>query len=195
MSALRQMAVLVAAGLLAGGCGYHVVKAVGLPDDLKTVLVRVEAPPRSDPRLADDLAREMRRVLRWNGRLQPVEKAPADAELVLRISTDRLRAVAFDKFEEVLDYQATVAVDAELTRDGSGTLWKGDRIAATRGQAAVLGAIVTSSSAFQGGDTSSRSELGTMDTVQLGEERRAAAREQVLRDLAEAVLARMSEGL
>jgi hypothetical protein len=73
-------------------------------------------------------------------------------------------------------------------------LWKADQIAATRGQAAVQGAIVTSSSSFQGGDIVSRNDLGKLDGVQLGEERKTAAREAVLRDLAESVYARMTEG-
>ena len=185
--------VLVAA--LATGCGYSLVRSDAIPREVRTIHVRVEAPERSDPLMADALARELRRVLRWGGRFRPVDGAPADAELVLKITTDRTRAVSFDEFDEVLDYQATVAVDAELRRDGTGLLWSAERIAATRGQAAVEGAVVTSSSAFQGRETTERGALGRFDTVQLGEERKASARDAVMRDLAETIYARMTEGL
>lgn len=180
---------------LGQGCGYTLVKADAVPEDVRTITVKVELPERSDPLMGDALAREVRRVIRWGGRFRPVESGSADAELVLRVTNDRQRAVAFDEFDEVLDYQRTISVDAELKRGEGTLLWSGARIAATRGQAAVEGAVVTSSASFQGGDTSRRADLGRFDTVQLGEERKAAAREAVLRDLAEAVYSRMTEGL
>lgn len=189
------VAAALVAATVAAGCGYTLVRADAVPSDVKTIAVKVELPERSDPLMGDALARELRRVMRWNGRFRPVESGSADAVLLLKVTNDRLRAVAFDEFDEVLDYQQTVSVDAELKRDGGTLLWTGSRIAATRGQAAVEGAVVTSSSAFQGGDTTRSEDLGRFDTVQLGEERKAAAREAVLRDLAEAVYARMTEGL
>lgn len=188
-------AALAILATLASGCGYTLVHADAVPEDVRTIAVKVVLPERSDPLMGDALAREVRRVMRWGGRYRPVESGPADAELVLTVTNDRLRAVAFDEYDEVLDYQQTVAVDAELKRGEGTLLWTGSRIAATRGQAAVVGAVVTSSSAFQGGDTTKEADLSEFDTVQLGEERKAAAREAVLRDLAEAVYARMTEGL
>ena len=189
------VAAAAAAVALLAGCGYSLVRLDAVPADVRTIRVRVTAPERSDPLLADALAREVRRVLRWGGRFRPVDDGRADAELVLVITTDRTRAVAFDEFDEVLDYQRTIAVDAQLRRDKDTVLWSAARIAATRGQAAVQGAVVTSSSAFQGGDDVQRDALGRFDTVQLGEERKVAAREAAMRDLAETVYARMTEGL
>ncbi len=184
----------ITSGLLSG-CGYSFVRNAAVPDDVRSIRVRVEAPDPVDPLLADALAREVRRVLRWGGRLRPVENGAADAELVLHITTDRARAVAFDEYGDVLDYQATIALDAELTRSGGQTLWAATRISATRGHAAVPGAVVTSSASFQGQDVIEPAALGRFDTVQLGEERRTAARERAVKDLAEAVYSRMSEGL
>jgi outer membrane lipopolysaccharide assembly protein LptE/RlpB len=189
------IAAVVLGSALSSGCGYSLVRSDTVPGDVRTIHVRIEAPERTDPLLADALSREVRRVLRWGGRFRPVVDGHADAELVLKITTDRTRAVAFDEFDEVLDYQATVAVDAELRRSPGTVLWSAQRIAATRGQAAVEGAVVTSSSSFQGGETVRREDLGRFDTVQLGEERKAAARDAVMRDLAETVYARMTEGL
>lgn len=177
------------------GCGYTLVQSNAVPDDVKTLRVRVETPATSDALLADALSREMRRVVRWNGRFRTVDSGAADAELVLRVTADRTRAVAFNEFDEVLDYQATIAIDAELKRSAGDLLWSADRIAATRGQAAVEGAVVTSSSAFQGTEVVERQALSEFDGVQLGEERRATARGAVMRELAETVYARMVEGL
>lgn len=190
----RAAAIAVAAAFLVAGCGYTLVRSSAVPEDIHTIHVRVEAGERSDPVLADALARELRRVLRWSGRYQPVESGRSDAELVLKITTDRIRAVAFDEFDQVLDYQTTVAVNAVLRRTDDDVVWAADGIAATRGQAAVEGAVVTSSSSFQGGDMVSRGALAKFDTVQLGEERKAAARDAVMRDLAETVYTRMTEG-
>lgn len=191
-------AACILALLVAGagsGCGYSVVRSDAVPDDVRTILVKVEVPERSDPLLGDALARELRRVLRWRGRFRPVDGGRADAQLLVRVTTDQTRAVAFDEFDDVLDYQATIAVDAQLVRAGDTLLWSAEKIAATRGQAAVEGAVVTSSSSFQGLDRTRREDLGRFDTVQLGEERKTAAREAVMRDLAETVYARMTEGL
>ena len=189
------IAVVVTVASLSAGCGYTLVRSDAVPRDVRTIRVRVEAPHLSDALIADALSREVRRVLRWGGRFRPVDGESADAELLLRITSDQTRAVAFDEFDEVLDYQRTIAVDAELRRSGSAVLWSAERIAATRGQAAVEDAVVTSSSAFQGGDTTRIEALETFDTVQLGEERKTAAREAAMRDLAETVYARMTEGL
>jgi outer membrane lipopolysaccharide assembly protein LptE/RlpB len=188
-----QNALLAGVTVLAG-CGYSLVRADALPADVRTIRVRVEGPERSDPVLADALARELRRVIRWAGRFRPVDSG-GDAELFVRITTDRTRAVAFDEFDQVLDYQRTIAVDAELSRSSDAVIWSANKIAATRGQAAVEGAVVTSSSAFQGGDSTRVGALEQFDTEQLGEERKAAAREAAMRDLAETVYARMTEGL
>lgn len=178
----------------ASGCGYGLVRADAVPGDVRTLLVRVDAPERSDPLLADDLSRELRAVIRRGGRFRLVESAPADAELLVEITTDRTRAVAFNEFDEVLDYQTTVALDAQLVREGS-SLWSAERIAATRGQAAVEGAVVTTSSRFQGTETVSRQALADYDTVQIGEERKVSARAAVMRDLAQTLYTRMTEGL
>ncbi|HYC55726.1 MAG TPA: LPS assembly lipoprotein LptE, partial [Candidatus Binatia bacterium] len=167
-----------------------------LPDDVANIRVAHVEVGDGDPLLADALARELRRVLRWRGRFRPVDaNGAADAVLTVRVTTDRTRAVAFDEFDDVLDYQSTLAVDAELSRPGGESLWKGARIAATRGHAAVPGAVVTSSAAFQGQETLDEQALERFHNVQLGEERRAEARERAIRDLAEAIYSRMTEGL
>lgn len=110
------------------------------------------------------------------------------------MTDQRTRAVAIDAFDDVLDYASTVAVDAILVDREGEVLWSEERIAASRGHAAVPGAVVTTSAAFQ---VEERLEVGALeqfDNVQLGEERRAAALERIAKDLAEAIYASMTEG-
>ncbi len=178
------------------GCGYAFVNAGALPTDVKTIRVKVIPSDDGDPVLADALGRELRQALRWRGRLRPVgEGEGSDATLVVQMTADRTRAIAFDEFDDVLDYQITLAVDAELSRGNGTVLWRQTKIAASRGQAAVPGAVVTSSSGFQSDETLSPGALGRFDNVQLGEERRATARDKAVRDLAETICSRMAEGL
>ncbi|HYC01340.1 MAG TPA: LPS assembly lipoprotein LptE [Candidatus Limnocylindrales bacterium] len=193
---MKLRSAVLAVALVCSGCGYTFVRGGNLPADVSSIRVaRVEVGD-GDPLLADALTRELRRVLRWRGRFRPVdESAPADAVLAVRVTTDRTRAVAFNEFDDVLDYQSTLSVDAELSRPGGEKLWSGSRIAATRGHAAVPGAVVTSSAAFQGQETLDEEALERFNNVQLGEERRAEARERAVRDLAEAIYSRMTEGL
>ncbi|MBI5506387.1 MAG: hypothetical protein HY899_16460 [Deltaproteobacteria bacterium] len=195
LGSTRFAAVLLVAAL-SSGCGYAFVSAGALPSDVETVRVQAAPSDGGDPLLTDALVRELRQVLRWRGRLRPVgEGERSDATLIVHLTIDRTRAIAFDEFDDVLDYQRTLAVDAELSRSSGAILWRQARIAASRGQAAVPGAVVTSSSAFQGDEALDPAALGRFDNVQLGEERRAAARDRVVRDLAETIYSRMTEGL
>jgi outer membrane lipopolysaccharide assembly protein LptE/RlpB len=181
--------------LAVAGCGYSLVGAGRLPEDVRVVKVsRIDA-ANLDPVFADTLTRELRRVLRRGGRVRPAaEGERADAVLDGRMTDQRTRAVAIDAFDDVLDYASTVAVDAILVDREGEVLWSEERIAASRGHAAVPGAVVTTSAAFQ---VEERLEVGALeqfDNVQLGEERRAAALERIAKDLAEAIYASMTEG-
>jgi outer membrane lipopolysaccharide assembly protein LptE/RlpB len=181
--------------LAVAGCGYSLVGAGRLPEDVRVVKVsRIDA-ANLDPVFADTLTRELRRVLRRGGRVRPAaEGERADAVLDVRMTDQRTRAVAIDAFDDVLDYASTVAVDAILVDREGEVLWSEERIAASRGHAAVPGAVVTTSAAFQ---VEERLEVGALeqfDNVQLGEERRAAALERIAKDLAEAIYASMTEG-
>jgi len=193
---MKSLSLLFLAVASLWGCGYTFVDASALPADVKTIRVQAARSDDGDPLLADSLVRELRQILRWRGRFRPVgEGERADATLVVHLTADRTRAVAFDRYDDVLDYQVTMAVDAELSRGSGAVLWKQAKIAASRGHAAVPGAVVTSSSAFQGEEALDAGALNRFDNVQLGEERRVTARDRAVRDLAETIYSRMTEGL
>lgn len=193
---LNKMAgVLLALTLPLTSCGYSLVGARNLPSDVQVIEVaRIDA-GSLDPKFADALGRELRLELRRRGVYRAaVEGQSADAVLHVTITHDRVRALAFDEFDDVLDYASTIAVDASLMAKQGDMLWSRQRIAASRGHAAVSGAVVRSSAAFQTGEQLDVTALDEFDGVQLGEERRSVARERIARDLAEAIYASMTEG-
>jgi hypothetical protein len=73
-------------------------------------------------------------------------------------------------------------------------LWQGKGIGATRAHAAVAGAVITSSSAFQSSERLTDADLAAMDTVQLGEQRTHHARVRLVGDLASNIFSLMAEG-
>lgn len=187
--------VLVSLALLSAGCGYSLVGAGSLPAHVKIVEVaRIESRDL-DPVFADTLGRELRRELREGGLVQPAAAGKSgDAVLRVTMTDERVRALSIDAFDDVLDYSSTVAVDAALVgRDGT-LLWSAERVAASRGHAAVPGAVVASSAAFQIEERLEVEALESFDNVQLGEERKAVARERLARDLAKAIYVSMTEG-
>jgi outer membrane lipopolysaccharide assembly protein LptE/RlpB len=192
---MRRRIFLASLALFVAGCGYSMVGAGHLPKEIKVVEVaRIESRDL-DPVFADSLTRELRRVLRAGGRVRPAKAGErSDAVLAVRMTDERVRAVAIDAFDDVLDYTSTVAVDASLLSADGTIVWAGERIAVSRGHAAVPGAVVKTSAAFQVEERLEIDALESFNNVQLGEERLAVARERMASDLAEAIYSSMTEG-
>lgn len=185
--------VLIALAATLGGCGYSLVRPASFGSGVaQRVFVDVRGIGRYDPETTDALAHQLRRALRRDGRFRvAATKADADAILRVELVEQRVEAVAFDEFDEVLDYEMTMRVKAQLeSRDGK-TLWSADDLGATRAHAAVPGAIVTTSSAFQGGERLTEQDLAGLDGVQLGESRKEHASAALTEDLAETILSRL----
>jgi outer membrane lipopolysaccharide assembly protein LptE/RlpB len=192
---LRFAFVALSVAFWLAGCGYGFIEADAVPAEIRDIRVARVDVGESDPRLGDEMARALRRVFRREGRFRMVEAtSSADAVLKVTITGYRSRGVAFDKFDDVLDYEATMVAHAVLERAGGSVLWEASGISSSRGHAAVAGAVVTSSAAFQAGERLERADLGAFDDVQLGEDRKAAARERLLSDMAEAIYSQLTEG-
>lgn len=194
------VAKLVLAGfslLLASGCGYSLASpGEGLPSDVRTLYVAEVGGDQADPEVRDALARELRRLIRSRAYFRIVEhEATADAVLRVRFVNFTTRPVAFDQFDEVLDYETTMRVDAELEDQQGGVYWRGREIESTRSHGAVAGAVVTTSSAFQSGERIRLSDLDEMADAQLGESRRQHAYSNIASDLANAIYTRIMAGL
>lgn len=187
--------VLVAAAH-AAGCGYSfIAPGAYLPTDLRTVFVADIDDRSTDPELTDALERELRRIFRGSGRFALAsERDRADAVLSVDLAGSLTRPVAFDDLDDVLDYETTMRADAVLRSSEGEVLWEGRGIGATRAHAAVAGAVITSSSAFQSTERLTDEDLAGYDTVQLGEQRARHAREQLVGDLAGNIYTLMAEG-
>jgi outer membrane lipopolysaccharide assembly protein LptE/RlpB len=199
MTAARITAsILLAVALTAsqGGCGYGFVRqGAYLPDDIRSVYVAEINELSTDPELTEALERELRSTLRRSGRfVVAVDPVSADATLRVEIVGSATRPVSFDDLDEVLDYETTMRVDAVLESRRGEMLWKGNAIGATRAHAAVAGAVITSSSAFQSTERLTDQDLAEFDTIQLGEQRAQHARGQIVGDLATNIYTLMSEG-
>ena len=192
----RLVAGLLAFAFVMPACGYRaMVPGARLPADLRTLYVAPVEGQESDPRVRDELAREIRRIVRARGRFSLAPSATeADASLRVSLNGVLTRPVAFDRDDEVLAYETTMRVDAALEEDDGIILWRARGIESTRSHATSPGAVVASSSAFQ---SSERIELGDLEqfaNAQFGESRRRHAYRSIAADLADVIYGRMMEG-
>jgi outer membrane lipopolysaccharide assembly protein LptE/RlpB len=188
---------LLLAAPLATGCGYSLATpGADLPRDVRTLYIAPVAGDDADPEVSDALARELRRLVRERAYFRVSDsEATADAVLRVHLVDFFARPVAFDKYDEVLDYETTMRVDATLERDDGEVLWRGKGIESTRSHAAVAGAVVSTSSAFQAGERIRLDDLAEMADAQLGESRRRHAHASIAEDLADAIYSRIMAGL
>jgi outer membrane lipopolysaccharide assembly protein LptE/RlpB len=197
---IRRIACLLGLWLvstLASACGYSLATpGADLPRDVRTLYVAPVDGDGADPEVNDALARELRRSVRERAFFRVSETAAtADAILRVHLVNFIVRPVAFDKYDEVLDYETTMRVDATLERGSGEVLWRGKGIESTRSHAAVAGAVVATSSAFQGGERIRLSDLNEMADAQLGESRRRHAHTSIAEDIADAIYSRIMAGL
>lgn len=194
---LRDLFVFAALAAGSAACGYTLATpGAGLPPQVRTLYVAEVEGEVADPEVRDQLARELRRLIRARAFFRVTEsQAGADAVLRVRFVNFATRPVAFDEFDEVLDYETTMRVDAELEDAAGAVLWRGREIESTRSHGAVAGAVVATSSAFQSGERIRLVDLDEMADAQLGESRRRHAHDNVAGDLANAIYGRIMAGL
>jgi outer membrane lipopolysaccharide assembly protein LptE/RlpB len=188
---------LLIATLIVDGCGYSLATpGAGLPRDVRTLYVAAIDGDSADPEISDALARELRRLVRERAYFRVSEsEVGADAVLRVHLVDFVARPVAFDKNDDVLDYETTMRVDATLEGESGEVLWRGKGIESTRSHAAVAGAVVATSSAFQGGERIRLGDLDEMGDAQLGESRRRHAHASIAEDIADAIYSRIMAGL
>lgn len=197
MAALVTRVPLLCAFVLAA-CGYSWVSpAAYIGDGIERVYVdRIEiADGGGDPVFGDMLRRSLRNEIRRYATVGLASSAAtADAVLKVRLLSLATRPVAFDAYDEVLDYETTVVAEASLRESGGRVVWQRDRISSSRGHATVAEAVLGSSAAFQANEALSGEDLESMDSVQLGEQRGEAARRRLADDLAGRIHVYLMEG-
>jgi len=174
-------------------CGYTVLRpGAALPDSVRSVYVTEVAANESDPVLADSLRRALRARFRRQGRLVVVDfRSEADSVLEVSVAGYRSQPVAFNQFDEVLDYDTTLRARVLMkARDGRTLLDRG--LSVSRGHPAVRDSIITSSAAFVADRKISPADLAEFDGVQLGVYTQDAAREGLVEDLVDAVMSSLA---
>jgi hypothetical protein len=127
------------------------------------------------------------------GRLTVVPQGQGDVALAGKIRDYLNRPVSFNAQDEVLQYQASVAVDLELRRTDNGKLlWKSQGQREVQDYSAVPGVVVTSSSRFQS-NTLNTQNVNQFTDIALSESQRRQANEALVETLARDIYNRMME--
>ncbi len=193
---VRPLAVWLSAALSAGACGYRFVEPdAALPDDVRAVYV---APFDNRTRavgLEDGLARAVRRELRRQPRPRLAADAEnADAVLSGVIRHYGIRHVSVNRFDQVLQVEARLEVEATLRRrPGNEVLWPPRTIRLRDVHDAARGAVAAGSSGTLR-NTLNLEDVGRLSDARLAEDSRAAARQRLLEGFARWLRQRMAEG-
>lgn len=188
--------VLLACMWVWSACGYGLVHPhAPVPDELTRLYLAEVGAGDGDPVFADQVRRNLRMLIRRQGRFTVMPEA-GSAQVILRVELEEpyTRAVAYDEYDEVLDYETTVVARARLDGPDGQEMWRADGVSSTRGHAAVAEAVLSSSADFVGRELLAAPDLAAMDLVQLGEARRAWATEALAEDLARAIHSRLMGG-
>ncbi len=188
--------VSLSAALAAGACGYRFVEpGAGLPGDVRTIHVEVFVNRTRSTGLEDGLAQAVRRELARQRRPRVTER-PEDADAILSgvIRHYGERDVAVNRFDQVLQVETRLEVEATLRRRRSGeALWTPRLIRLREVYDAARGAVVPGSSGFLQ-NTLNLEDVSRLADARLAEDSRAAASKRLLERFGRLIRQRMAEG-
>lgn len=188
--------VSLAMALLAGACGYRFVdSAAALPEDVRTVYVEPFINRTRAVGLENGLALALRRELSAQPRPRLAER-PDDADAILSgvIRTFGIRGVAVNRFDEVLQMEARIDVEATLRRrQPEEVLWARQVLRLREVYNAARGAVVPDSSGFLG-NALNLEDVSQLADARLAADSRTRARKRLLEGFARLIRQRMAEG-
>ena len=180
--------------LLLSGCGYHFVGGRSPFDgELRTIGIGTFANETREIGVEKRVALAIEHEFIVRGPLR-VAAEPGEGDLLLtgtvRLAEDR--PVAFNRDDEVLIYQTTLALDLELRRRDNGeVVWKTSGLRGVHDYESVASVVVATSAEFRSG-TLNAEDLGAFTDIQLAESRRRQALEGIIgglaRDVYEAIM-------
>ena len=187
-SSCRARAPILLAGvlLLLAGCGYHFAGGGrSFAPDVRTIGVEAFANETREVGIEKRIAFAIEREFTMRGPLR-VTNTPAAGDLLLtgtvREAADR--PVAFNRNDEVLIYETTLALDLELRRRETGELiWRARGLRSVGDYETVASVIITTSPEFRA-STLNAEDLGGFTDIQLAESRRRECLEQIVSNLA-----------
>ena len=180
--------------LLSTACGYHFA-GVGnrLPDDVHTISLGPIQNSTREIGIEKQLLESIEDEVSSRGRLSIVPSGQGDVLLSGMVRYYVSRPISYNSQDEVLEYQATVAVDLELhRRDNGKLLWKTIGLRESQNYSAVPGVVVTSSSQFQR-TTLNPQNVNQFTDIQLSEGQRREANERLIETLSRDIYNQMME--
>lgn len=186
---------LVLLGVTTSACGYGFAGAPrSFGPDVRTVGVQAFTNTTREHGIEKRLALAIEREFAIRGSLR-IAPDPAEGDLVLsgtvRSATDR--PVAFNRDDEVLIYQAMLALDIELRRRTTGEIvWRVDDMRSLADYGTVGSVVVTTSSDFRR-STLDAQDLGNFTDIQLAESRRRHALDRLIAEIARDVYDQIME--
>lgn len=114
---------------LLGGCGYHLAgRGEVLPADVHTLHIRMFANKTYKPFLENEVTNAVTDQFLLGRHLQLLEDtAVADAVLSGDVAKYTTHAISYDRNDTILEYRASMTVDATLRHSrGGAVLWRGD---------------------------------------------------------------------
>lgn len=185
MRAARFFALAAAIGLLQSGCGYGFAPGRTFAPEVHTLGVQTFVNRTREVGIEKRLALAIEREFTIRGPLKVVND-PSTGDLILSGTVHEVqdRPTAFNREDEVLIYQTTIALDLTLRRRDTGALvWETHGLRASSDYESVASVIVTTSSDFRR-TTLNPEDLGAFTDVQLAESQRRQAVERSVATLA-----------
>jgi hypothetical protein len=180
--------------LLLAGCGYRFGGGRSFAPELRTLGVEAFVNDTREVGVEKRLALAIEREFTIRGPLKVVNN-PLDGDLLLSGKVREVvdRPTAFNREDEVLIYQTTLALDLSLRRrDTHELLWEARGLKAASDYESVASVIVTTSSEFRR-TTLNPEDLGGFTDIQLAESLRRQAMERIIGSLARDVYQQIME--
>jgi Lipopolysaccharide-assembly len=187
---------VVAAALLAGGCGYHfAASGSSLPQSAHTIYVARFGNKSRFTGVNDEFMRYLKDEIADHKRLRLVD-SPDDADLELSGQVTNVLAApaSFNSVNEPITYEETMTISATLIDRHTGkVIWSTAAISSNQQFAPVAQTVVTTSPTFLQQNLRSQ-DIAQMLDVQVAATQQAASRQQMMTRLASDLYASMSEG-
>jgi len=180
--------------LLLAGCGYRLAGTANVPEEARTIRIRVFRNHTRENGLDVRLHRAMEDEFRRHGRLEVVSDGDGDLELSGDIRRFSSIPVAFSATDEAVQYQGVIHLAMRLVERRSGkVLYETKLLQETQDFGAVSGVVITSSPHFQRGTINAR-DLSNLTNVQIGEARRRDALRELIDQAARDIYLQSMEG-
>ena len=177
--------------LLFPGCGYKFSGVPTLPQGVHSVSFAEFGNQTLEPGVEKELQWAFEREFRNHGGITIAKQG--EGILNVTLNTIHFRPLAFDRRDQVLEYEAALAFDISLThRDTGDVLWQENNIRIAEDYSAIPQVVVTTSPEFLQGRLDPKDLPGLTD-IQFAETQRRLALERLFKEAAREAYFRIGE--